>query len=251
MSKVRIGYDNHLENLQSYVMTSGTEDASNLFANCIDNNIYDWFGVTSTAGAIIDVTFASNVSASYVGLYRGVGITKVTIYYRSPDDTSWIEAGHKFTTGTQPIYFDFSKASSSKWRFEFTATTTITIADLRLGEYLTSEQGVYIGYSSPYLSRRVDYKTNKSDSGLPVGRSIKSQGYRNTLNLEFMTDSWVRSDLLPFIKHAEQKPFYMVWNVSEYPDEVAYSVTDGNIAAPRHSHAGLQSVSIRMTGFVE
>jgi hypothetical protein len=255
MSKLKIGYENLLDYTSSYSFDVGSEDADNPFENVYDNFLFDFMTLAASATPYeISVTLDTARSADYISFYKtNLSAAGGSIKLQYWDGAAWEDASSTITPSTTaPVMSIFTTHSASQWKLIIDNNNEdVTIADLKFGEVMTTEHGVYIGATPLTLARDVEYTESKSDTGLHLGRSIRNQGVSTTLDIEFMTDSFLRDSWLPFIQHAEALPFYLAWNYEDYPAEVAYSVTDGAIKKPRHTHAGLLSVNLGITGYIE
>lgn len=255
MSKLKIGYKNILESLASHSFTVGSEDLDNPFVNCYDNLLFDFMRLAASATPYeIEVNFTVAQDVDYLAFYKSnladVGGSIKLQYWTG---AAWADASTTISpTDTTPIMQIFTSQNSDKFKLIIDNNNTdVTIADIKFGEHITTEYGIYIGFEPPILARNIDYDNNTSDRGLPLGRSIRNKGFGSTLNLEFMGDVFARSTWLPFIKHAECYPFYLAWNITDYPAEIAYTVTDGPIDKPKQTHTGLMAVNVKVTGFTE
>ena len=255
MSKLKIGYKTLLDDIASYVFTTGTEDADNPFANAYDNLLFDSMALDASATPYdIDITLNASASADYFSFYKtNLAAVGGSIQLKYWDGAAYVDASGTISpTDTTPALTEFTTQSSDKWRLVIDNNNTdVTISDIKFGDIITTEFGVYIGFSVPILAREIQYTNNVSNKGLPLGRSIVNKGFKDMLNIEFMTDSFARSTWLPFIKHAERFPFYLAWNITDYSDEIAYATNDGPIPKPRQTHPGRMAANVKLTGFTE
>lgn len=152
----------------------------------------------------------------------------------------------------RPILVSFPEVSSHDWRIEVDNgdNGAATISDIKFGKMITTEYGDYIGSTPLPLARFVEFDDNKSDGGLPLGRSVRYMGFKTTINIEFMTEQYSRGDWLNFIEHAETDAFYFVPNITDYEFECAYAVTDGRIDMPTRTHNNRMSVALKVTGYL-
>jgi len=253
MSKLKIGYENLLDNVSSYSFSAGSEDSDNPFANVYDNLLFDHMTLAASGTPYqIDITLDTSRTADYIGFYKtNLAAAGGTLKLQYWTGSAWADASSTITpTDTTPQFQTFTSRSSNQWKLIIDNNNTeVTISDIKFGEVMTTDYGVYIGFSVPSLAREVDYTV--SDRGLPLGRSIRRKGFSTALNIEFTTDANMRSVWLPFIKHAERFPFYLAWNFTDYSSEIAYTVSDGPIGKPIHTHPGRQGVNMSISGFTE
>lgn len=205
------------------------------------------------------VSTASSTATATVRLYPdnlGTAGTYFWGWMLSDINNSYVRtegtSGAYAPADTTPVFVSFPTASASQWRLEIdNNNTAVTIADIKFGEQISTEFGQYIGFSTPILSREIEYTNNTSDRGLPLGRSIVKKGFNTVLDVEFMTDTFARETWLPFVKHAEKNPFYLAWNFTDYNSEIAYCVTDGAIGKGTQSNYGRMATNMSVTGFTE
>lgn len=209
---------------------------------------------TSAAVAIAPYSSVSNIS------YAGDGASYVYaggVQLTSKAGQSYLLTNNLSTTGlavrnTRPALVTFPSVSSNKWRLQIDNNNVACyFADIRFGDLMTTEYGLYMGFTPPELARETEFIDNKSDRGLPLGRSVKARGASTKCNFEFMSDAYMRATWLPFVRHAELKPFYMAWNYTDYPHEVAFLQTDGAIDKPTHTQYGRMGVTLSVAGFIE
>jgi hypothetical protein len=110
--------------------------------------------------------------------------------------------------------------------------TFVSVAHLRMGEFLTLQRKVYVGISPFTLNKRVDKTITVSENGKYLGAHVKS-----TVNLYALpqldnTPAFIRSDINDFLDHVDlltpdynlgpAGTFFCAWRPSEYPDEILY-----------------------------
>lgn len=255
MSKLKIAYNNILDSLDSYTFAVGTEDSDNTFFNTYDNLLFDSMKLAASATPYeIEITLTSSLAADYIAFYKTeLSTAGGSIKLQYWTGSAWADASTTISpTDTRPILKTFSSQTSDQWKLIIDNNNTeVNITDIKIGELTTTEHGVYIGFTVPDFGRDVEYIESTSDTGLPLGRSLRRTGVSTTLNLEFITDTWARSTWLPFVKHAERLPFYVAWNITDYADEIMYAVTDGAIGKPKQTHPQLMSTNLKIKGFVE
>jgi hypothetical protein len=250
-SKARIGYENHLETASSVVAT--TEDADFPVANVYDWLTFDFFKPTGTGTTNIDATFAEPVTADYFAYYNQdlfnlSGIIKLQYWdglaYQncfaaiSPADNS-------------PQMKVFAAKTSDKWRVVVTCSSVFSLGCVSFGTHLALQYGMYLGWTPPVLARDTQLVTSRSDGGAFLGRSVIAKGIKTDLILQYATDLWTRTYWTPLIKHIEQKPFFFMPNVEDYPTEAAYCWVEEAIPPPTHTHFGFMGTTIPIKGLVE
>lgn len=251
MSKVQIAYDNKLKTASS--ITCSQEDTDNPLENMFDDNLWDFFKSDGSATVTIDVSFTSAVSLDTFCFFKtnlaSVGASIELLYDNGGGYTSAVSVT---PTDTKPVMKQFTEVSSDTWRISITgATDVVSIGDLSISKAISPQLGVWSGFSPPHVGRDVKFTTNVSEGGLNLGRSKRVVGWKGSLNIEFESVATMRSTILPFLVSAEDAPFYFAWNFTDYPTEVIHAWTDGSAAKPKHTHAGLMSVNLRMEGLIE
>ena len=233
----RIGYQNLFESASS---VSASSEASGYEGS----NAYNWdtasyWKPSSTGTFYLTATMAAATDADYFAIYAHNLHTygaSVKLQY-STNGSSWSDATSSQAPSTgRPIFVSFDTISAGWWRIELvTNSGPAQIGFASFGEALIFPWGMRVGFSPATLSRYSDVMNSTSEGGQLLGRSLLRSGARNTIECKLVTPTWARESWLPFIQHAEIKPFVFSWNWTSYPNEAAFCFTDGQIPPVTYS----------------
>jgi hypothetical protein len=249
-SNCRVCYSNLLEN---GTVSASSENASYPVANAYDWVTGDYFRPAATGTIYITLSLVSPASADYFAFYdqdvwRYSGSLKLQYW----DGAAWADASATVSpTDNSPQVVFFTPQTSTQWRVAITCGTIFNLGSVSFGEYQGLPLGMYLNWTPPVLARNNTAINSVSELGSFLGRSLLARGVRTSLNLQGAPDAWVRSDWLPFIKHAEVKPFWFVPNVSGYPIDVMYCWVEDNLSPPVHNVYGYMSQSLQLVGVIE
>jgi hypothetical protein len=238
-SKPRIGYQNLLED------TGATISATAGATGFEHANAYDWLTFTSYLSNTVGV---ATIKASF-----GAGIKKTANYFAvfghtlatnggaiklqwSDDDAVWNDAFPAISpVNAFVIYKLFNPIEARYWRVHVDSTPASYIAQVSFGVDLELERGGRPGFIPPNLGREVDVTNVTSENGGFLGRSVVRNGLKGSVNISPVSEMWARQYWLPFVVHAELKPFFLQWNNSQYPYESAYVWADGAIEPMKYT----------------
>lgn len=248
-NKARIMYENLLVN---GTVTASDEDTNNPVENLFDYRTDDFFKQGSAGITNVDLTLTGSDSANYFAFYNSdLADNSGTIKLQYWNGSTYVDATSTITvTSAAPYVEFFDSKTSDKWRIVITSSAPSSVGLASFGEYLGIERGLYIGFTEPLLARETELLDNTTDGGNYIGQSLISKGVATNLNIEFASDDWVRQSWLPFVKHAETKPFWVSWDATNYATEVAYCKAS-NIGKPVHTHYGFMAVNLGVRGLVE
>lgn len=223
-------------------------------------NAYDWRGYTfwrvTTGTYYLTVNFATaktvNSWAFYATTLAKVG-GSISLEYSTDGGTTWLAAGPVITPGdTTPIYKVLAAPIlAGKWRVKVVSPSIVDIGCICIGYDFQFERGCWVGFSPPRLARDTDITNTKSQGGVWLGRTIMRNGVAFDFPLDLLTPGWVETYWRPFVIAAERHPFFVLWNNSDFPTDVAYAWSDGPIAKPEYSHVKFMKVGIKCAGKVE
>ncbi|MBZ9975475.1 hypothetical protein [Mesorhizobium sp. BR-1-1-10] len=249
-SAARLGFENLLEN--------GTVVASSENADFPVENAFDWltsdFFKPATSGTInIDLTLTGADSADYFAFYgQDLYAHGGTIKLQYWDGAAYQDCFAALTpTDNTPQFISFASQTSTKWRVVITCTSVFSIAVIAFGAQLALEYGMYLGWTPPKFGRNTQLINSQSDGGAFLGRSIISRGVSSTLVVQYASDVWMRANWLNFVRHAEQKPFFFVPNITGYPQDCVFAYSDAAIPPPSQTHFGHMGASVPILGMVE
>lgn len=249
-SNARIGYENLLE-FGSVVASS--QNADYPVANAYDWRTSDYFRPAASGTVNIDLTLTATDSADYFAfyghdLYKNGGTIKLQYW----NGTAYVDCFAAITpTDNTPRLVAFTSQTSTKWRVVITCTSVFSIAVISFGAQLALERGMYLGWTPPQFGRATQLIDSTSDGGEFLGRSIVSHGVKSAIVLNYGSDAWMRSSWIPFVRHAEQKPFFFVPDIATYPLEAVFAFADGDIAPPAQAAYGFMTTSVAIRGMVE
>jgi hypothetical protein len=108
------------------------------------------------------------------------------------------------------------------------------------------QRGQWVTATPPTLTQGIKVTNNISVNGSFLGRSIKRLERKGKIDLEHLTEAFVRDTWEPFAKHAATKPFIFKWSDnSAYSSEIGYCFAE-NIVAPRNAGNSFMSVEMPM-----
>ncbi|MBB4345132.1 hypothetical protein [Rhizobium leguminosarum] len=249
-SNARIGYENLLEN---GTVTASSENVAYPVKNAYDWLTSDFFKPAASGTINIDLTLSVSDGADYFAfyghdLYSHGGTIKLQYW----NGSAYVDCFAAITpTDNSPRFVNFTSQASTKWRVVITCTSVFSIAVISFGAQLALEYGMYLNWTPPKFGRNTKLINSQSDGGAFLGRSVVSLGVRSSLILQYASDTWMRSNWLAFITHAEKKPFFFIPNVGTLPLEAVFAYTEDSIPAPLHTHYGHMGATIPILGMVE
>src|SRR5690606_13638794 len=106
------------------------------------------------------------------------------------------------------IHFDQLQAQYHRLRISVPAMTFgqnagVQIAHIRMGRMLRLQRKIYVDVTPFTLDKRVEKIVSVSDSGKYLGTRVKSIHNLYTINQENNDPAWVRTNIMPFLDHAE------------------------------------------------
>jgi len=148
-----------------------------------------------------------------------------------------------------PSILNFTSASYRYWRLAISGTTQPTLSIASLGVGLEFPTGLPYG-SFDALSRKVFAQVNISVEGLPLGKAVMFEQWRQALRFSVVATAWIRSALIPaWTAHLRDKPFLFAHDMTNYPSEIRLVQTDGNFGAPSET-AVYSTLSLSLKGLV-
>jgi hypothetical protein len=124
-------------------------------------------------------------------------------------------------------------------------TATVEIGVVFVGRALQMQRPLtYAGHTPITLSAQTVINPAKSDGGQFLSREIIRRGLTGSASFKNLEPSWVRLYFMPFVETAKSKPFFLAWRPVDYPDEVAYCWTSGDIAPSNSGTRKLMDVSL-------
>jgi hypothetical protein len=233
-------------------VTASSEDADYPKENAYDWRPFTWWKPTSTGDSWLQASFTSAKEVNYFAVAgHNLGSSGSSIKLQYHNGSTWVDAvsGGGGGVDDRVIFFTFDSIVSNTWRLLVSNPTTIaSVGVVSFGMTTDLTKGQKTGFAVPTMVGDSEYRTNESDTGLFLGRSIKRQNYPGSISLDLMDPDWVRQTWIPFTEHAKLKPFFFVWSGGYYPDEVVFAWTDGDINPPNYSGELWMSASLKFNG---
>lgn len=217
----------------------------------LNPSTWDRWTFTASSGAtlVAEFTLPSNQSVDCAAIaahnIADIG-ANVRLDYSTTTGGAWVE----FASSASPInnnaimVFLESPISVRRIRVRISGGSgSGYIGVLSAGLALQMQHPIYGGVNPITLNRVTDYFNNRSESGEWLGRQIRRRGLQSSVSFDRLTAPWYRQYFDPFVRAAREAPFFFAWRPSDYPAEVAYCWTDGDIS-PSNSGGGTDHISV-------
>ena len=217
---------------------SGTTIVGSGPANATDWRDFSYFEADTGE---LDYTVSADTDIDAISIYVATtaGSNSITIKYESTPSTYTTLKTYATPSGTLTLdeFTGVTVLSGRKIRLSIVAATTMKIRQIVVGEVLEAEQGQFASMQYPTLFGGAKISNTISVNGSIIGRTIKRLERSGTLELQYLTASWVRSTWEPFAQHAIRYPFIYKPDPTNYVNEVAFSATE-KVSAPSNSGKG-------------
>lgn len=224
------------------------------YQNCYDSRSYTYWKVTAGTQYLTFV-FPSGKAVTAYGIYspgdETLGSTGGTIQLQYSQDGggSWLDwATAEAPIDNTPIYRSGDSITAARWRWKIITSVDVYIAMLSFGADFAFERGCHDGFSPPYLARATILTNNVSQAGNWLGRSIIRDSVKFSFNMDFLTESFVRTDWHDFVVWAEQKAWFLLWNKDQYPADACICWVDESITPPAYSHPNFMNAKMMVKG---
>ena len=242
----RVLYGNVLRDATTTTYSGATASGFD-FANATD--YLDWTLFRASSGSTdLDFTVGANTDIDAVSIYTKTvsGANTITLQYES--SVSAFTTLQTYTAVSGKLTFDafnsVTVSSGRRIRFVFSVATTLDVRQLWVGEYLEMQRGQWNTATSPILTQGIKVSNNISVNGSFLGRSIKRTERSGRLQLDHLTQDWVRDSWEPFAQHCAKRPFILQWYTgTAYSDEIGYCFAE-KITAPQNAGNSFMSVDM-------
>jgi hypothetical protein len=226
LNYARILYQNLLIG-SSVSVTTGTGGSLTLIPNTYESwRFTNGAEITFTLPANADVdTFcvgAHNLGAE--GFSVGVDFSSATTGAFSP-----------FTTGQLPtdnkalMFHRSSTVDVRRIKLVCSGTGSISIGSIYAGVALQLMRPFYAGFTPPRWAEKTTYRNTNSSTGNFLGRDIVRVGGETSIDVNNLDNGWIETYFMPFKNAVKLSPYYIAWNLSEHPLDVALCQTSDDV----------------------
>lgn len=234
----RIGWNNAM---RRGTVTASSEEVGFEVENIASPFEYNyWQGTSATFDWVrLQLSSAETINAVCIQEHN-LGTLGTSVRLQIPDGGGgWTPVGPLVSpTDDEPIVVLLSDRSLDDMRVAFTGASP-TIAVMYLCEVLELPQNVYAGVGTPVnMARNTTYQTTQTVSGKWVGRTIQRQRNYNDFPVKHLTETWVQTNLDPFIEDARSYPYFLCERPEDYPNALSYRWRESDILPSRMGVGG-------------
>ena len=252
----RIGYENLARTGTATASTAG--DTFPADAPQRSNSYEQWQPTAIEAYWQVDLGSAGAVDYCGIAAHNlGTNLCQVTLQYSS-DALSWSDASDSaLPTDDSAMMLLFPAQTAQYWRLvvDGQGSPTGSIVDypklgsIYLGSVLVMPRSLYGGLSPLKLGRETTLVQTLSRGGQFLNQTYRRRGYVASIGpWRYLDPTWYRSDFDPFVKAARTNPFFLSWRPGDWPDEVLYAWSEGDIIPQNMGVREFMQVSLNVRG---
>jgi len=210
-----------------------------------------WTGAGSGGTYYITIQQSGSVNPDYVAIHGHnladeAGVA-VTLEHSTDNFSADINTAATLTVTDGVIFDQFTQVGADDyWRLKIVTSSLVpSIGVLAVGLAVELESGMRGGFK-PALTGGVKDYAAVSEGGNFLGRSIIDTAESMSISLTNLTPAWVRSTYLDFLTHAKDKPFFFVWDATNYESEAAYCWVDSKVDSPKYQDSIYMSHALKV-----
>lgn len=249
LNHARILYENVLQGYNSITDTGPTGTA----INAIKPNTWErWKFSTAANTLIVDFSTAVDFDTVCIASHNlsNAGAT-IAVYYEPEPGGVFLELDTKTPTNNEPICF-YSETLLDALTIEIRITGASGVPQIgyiSAGESLQMQRPFFNGHIPITDGDVTEYYSNRTESGEIIGQQIRRQGYQTSADWRYIDDTWYRNYFDPFKKAAKLTPFFFMWNLLEYPDDVGFCRISQDINCPmQNGFTTKRTISMTLLG---
>lgn len=249
LNHARILYENVLQSYNSITDTGPTGTAE----NAVKPNTWErWKFSTAANTLVVDFSTAVDFDTVCIASHNlsNAGAT-IEVYYEPEPGGVFVKLGEKTPTNNEPICF-YSETLLDALTIEIRisgASGVPQIGYISAGESLQMQRPFFNGHIPITDGDVTEYYSNRTESGEIIGQSIRRQGYQTNADWRYIDDTWYRNYFDPFKKVAKLTPFFFMWNLLEYPDDVGFCRISQDINCPmQNGFTTKRTISMTLLG---
>lgn len=229
LNHARILYNNILFNYTDITVSEGSGGNNSVTPDTAERWDFDFDG-----GAAIVVTLGQQYETDTVCIaaHNLNGLT-VTPFYSSTETGSYtIFAPAKVATNKPLMWHVDTEVDVRRLQINISGEIGPRyIGYISAGVALQMQRPFFNGHQ-PFVDGDVtEYYSNRTESGNRIGRIIRRKGFQTSFSWQNIDDGWYRQYIPEFKEYAKSVPFFVAWNLLEYPDDIAFGETTADIKA--------------------
>lgn len=198
-------------------------------------------------------SFGDLLPIDYVALAKhnlGSTATVITLESRMGGGDDWaLVTGEFILSNDNPTIVRFPKRDASELRLTLGEGTDIPeISVLYIGQLLQLQRNIYVGHTPINYGRKVTVANGRSESGNFLGRVVTGRTKQSSIQLSNLTADWYRLRMDPFVKSAEERPFFFAWRPDGYPKEVGYVWSTDDVIPVNQLPNGMMQINMSIAG---
>lgn len=242
-------FGNPVLGYQSIIDISNTsadsDPAATPVVNLVNEQTHQYWESDSTDEQYIYFENTAAAPIDYIGIARhNFGSEQIQYQLQwsagsSPE--TWFDVINSFLpSNDSSILHFFNELDAARFRLRMDPSSTAPrIAHIKLGQALVLPQSIYVGHSPVTLNRKTDVVTNNSENGQYLGRVVKRQHLETSVDMTHIQPDFYRTYVDPFVDHAITGAFFFAWRPVQYPTEVGYGWTGGDISPTNQMANGM------------
>lgn len=200
----------------------------------------------SNANWDIEALGAMECDTLCIGAHNLAG-GEVSLYHDSDGDDTWTFVQTIDIADNSEIMFIFEPITSAKWRVSIGEADQPAVGVIKIGKSLQMPRPIYGGHAPLHMSRSRQYRSNTSESGEILGRTVARTAIRGSFEWQHLSASWIRTNWRPF-QTAADDAFFIAWRPESF-GEVALCESDGPSIPSNMGILDLMAVSLSVKAF--
>ena len=241
-----IGYQNLVE---VGGITSDSAETDYPVTNLGNDSTAEYWESASDALQYVTFVLGTAQAVDYIGVgaHNLVGAT-YEFQYKVTAGGTWTAVDTPLTPNdNSAIMWLFDSITADYWRIKITPVTGTNpkIGVVYIGQRLQLQRRIYVGHTPIVYGRNTSIQTGMSESGNFLGRVLKREQLESSFEQENVSPSFYRDSVDAFVIHAKTKPWFFSWRPSQYPVEVGFCWSTGDIVPSNQRTNGMMSFSVK------
>lgn len=248
LNHARIGYENLTYGLAATASTSAAGHPAT--AATYPTTFEYWTPTALPATWVVDL--GGDKTVDYLGMVGDMNGATIQIQYSTGTPTgegSWTTYETRANLTDRINLFLLSPQVARYWRLSFSVAFPL-LAVVYLGQTLAMQRKIYQGHTPLTLSRETELSNNMSEGGQYLGRSIIRKGASTSTEWQHLRGDWYRANFDPFVKAVRTAPFFIGWRPEQYPAELGFVWTGGDISPSITGPRDFMSVGLSFQGLI-